>query len=271
MHGRTERRTRGGHGVPGDFTGRHRGPGRLPGPVGVATAVTLLLVMVGVGAAVLPVGLAGTPAPQSPVNDAGATPTGADGIGILGDASTPSAWPTTATPPSASANPTTAIPPSASAKPTTTPSRTTSPTSPRTPSGAPTATSGGADSHEEQVVEIVNSERVANGCDTVTVNAKLADSARLHSQDQAAHDKMSHVGSDGSSFVDRARAAGYASPIGENVAMGYPTPGAVMDAWMNSQGHRANILNCGAQAIGVGIAANADGRLYWTQVFGAVV
>lgn len=58
--------------------------------------------------------------------------------------------------------------------------------------------------------------------------------------------------------------------MSENVAMGYASPTAVMDGWMNSQGHRTNILNCDAKAIGVGIAANSAGRLYWTQMFGTV-
>ncbi|WP_326560445.1 CAP domain-containing protein [Micromonospora sp. NBC_01796] len=252
MQGRTERRAHGGgraqrHSAPENFTGRHRDPRRLPGPVGVATAVTLLLVMFGVGAAVMPIGLASAP---------DAAPTGepvteAVGVGILGAAPTP----TTASP-------------SPSARRTTPPPA--RPTPSRTPSRAPKATSGGADSREAQVVEIVNQERAANGCSSVSMNNKLAEAARLHSEDQAAHDKMSHDGSDGSSFVDRAKEAGYNNPMSENVAMGYASPTAVMDGWMNSQGHRTNILNCDAKAIGVGIAANSAGRLYWTQMFGTV-
>jgi len=120
------------------------------------------------------------------------------------------------------------------------------------------------------VLAIVNQERSANGCGTVKINAKLATSARQHSADQAANDKMSHTGSDGSSFVQRAQRAGYQNAIGENVAAGYRTPAAVMEGWMNSPGHRANILNCQAKAIGIGVVAAADGTLYWTQVFGSV-
>jgi uncharacterized protein YkwD len=120
------------------------------------------------------------------------------------------------------------------------------------------------------VLTIVNRERAANGCGSVVINSDLAEAARLHSQDQGEHTNMSHTGSDGSDFVERARRAGYTNPIGENVAMGYATPTAVMDGWMNSSGHRANILNCNAKAMGVGVATGADGRLYWTQVFGSV-
>lgn len=120
------------------------------------------------------------------------------------------------------------------------------------------------------MLTIVNRERAANGCGAVVVNSELAEAARLHSQDQGEHANMSHTGSDGSDFVERARRAGYRNPIGENVAMGYETPAAVMDGWMNSSGHRANILNCDAKAMGVGVATGTDGRLYWTQMFGSV-
>lgn len=55
--------------------------------------------------------------------------------------------------------------------------------------------------------------------------------------------------------------------VGENVAMGYTSPEAVMKGWMNSSGHRANIMNRGYVKIGVGVAKGSDGRLYWTQNF----
>lgn len=255
MHGRTERRAHDDgaqrHAAPENLAGRHRGPRRLAGPVGLATSVTLLLVLFGVGAALMPTGVPGAAEP-APVADPVGDPAG---VGILGAAPTPSAAPTSASP-------------SPVARPTTPAAR---PTPSRTPSRAPKVTGAGADSREAQVVEIVNRERAANGCGSVSINSRLAEAARLHSEDQAVHDKMSHDGSDGSLFVDRARRAGYTSPMSENVAMGYASPTAVMDGWMNSQGHRTNILNCGAKAIGVGIAANSAGRLYWTQVFGTAV
>ena len=103
------------------------------------------------------------------------------------------------------------------------------------------------------------------------MNSRLATAARLHSADQAAHNEMSHTGSDGSSPWARARRAGYQQAIGENVAVGYRTPEAVMTGWMNSPGHRANILNCDARAIGVGVAAARNGTLYWTQMFGSAL
>jgi uncharacterized protein YkwD len=86
----------------------------------------------------------------------------------------------------------------------------------------------------------------------------------------ARHNMLSHEGSDGSSPWDRAERAGYDAALSENVAMGYPTAETVMEAWMKSQGHRDNILNCEAKAVGVGLARTADGTAYWTQMFGRV-
>lgn len=159
-------------------------------------------------------------------------------------------------------------------------SRTPAPTRARTPAASRATTraaatngdsSAAAGNQQEQVVAIVNRERAAAGCAPVQINERLTAAAQQHSEDQAANNTMSHTGSDGSNFVERARRAGYQDPIGENVAMGYRTPEAVMDGWMNSDGHRRNILNCQARAIGVGVAAASDGALYWTQVFGATV
>jgi uncharacterized protein YkwD len=80
-----------------------------------------------------------------------------------------------------------------------------------------------------------------------------------------------HTSPDGRSPFDRMRAAGYAGNLmGENIAAGQPTPAAVMDAWMHSPGHRANILNCQFTEIGVGVSSRAGSpyRIYWTQDFG---
>ncbi len=82
---------------------------------------------------------------------------------------------------------------------------------------------------------------------------------------------MSHTGSNGSSFVDRAHAAGYRgwSSLAENVAAGYRDVNSVMNGWMGSDGHRANLLAPSTQHLGVGRAAAASGTLYWTQKFGS--
>ncbi|MFY1669096.1 CAP domain-containing protein [Plantactinospora sp. WMMB334] len=256
--------------------GRHRRPTSLRGPIGLGVAVTALLGVIGAGAALLPAGLtdapAGTRGNESAVEAAGpeepidlATPEPAD---VDEETPGPTTTPTT-TRTSPKPRVTTTAPK---------PARTSAPPARRTPGGSGSdpgpgsgsgASGAGSSSQETQVLTIVNRERAANGCAAVVINNDLAEAARLHSQDQAENTDMSHTGSDGSDFVERARRAGYDRPIGENVAMGYRDAAAVMEGWMNSSGHRANILNCDARAMGVGVATGPDGRLYWTQMFGS--
>ncbi|MCA9997838.1 MAG: CAP domain-containing protein [Anaerolineales bacterium] len=128
---------------------------------------------------------------------------------------------------------------------------------------------------EQDVLTLVNSERAKVGCGALTANDKLVAAARGHSQDMAANDFFSHTGSNGSSPGDRIEAQGYNwSTWGENIAAGYTTPADVMGGWMDSPGHRDNILNCSFTEIGIGYVYNAndagavDYRHYWTQVFG---
>ncbi|GIF43459.1 CAP domain-containing protein [Actinoplanes xinjiangensis] len=121
---------------------------------------------------------------------------------------------------------------------------------------------------EGEINRLVNDQRTGNGCEVLTVNDQLATAARDHSAWMAETGTLSHTGKDGSTFVMRAQAAGYAQPSAENIAMGYRTAAEVVDGWMNSAGHRANILNCESTTVGVGIANTADGTPYYTQVFG---
>jgi len=79
---------------------------------------------------------------------------------------------------------------------------------------------------------------------------------------------FSHDSPDGKTPWDRAEAAGYPDPSGENIARGYPDARSVVKAWMHSAGHRANILNCDSKAIGVGVELNTEDGPYWTQMFG---
>ncbi|MFF4419594.1 CAP domain-containing protein [Streptomyces sp. NPDC001549] len=117
-----------------------------------------------------------------------------------------------------------------------------------------------------QVLALVNQERASAGCQAVSLNAKLTKAAQDHSADMASHSNMSHTGSDGSDPGARITRAGYTwSTYGENVAYGYSTPEKVMEGWMNSQGHRENILNCSFKEIGIGLAQPGS---YWTQDFG---
>jgi len=123
-----------------------------------------------------------------------------------------------------------------------------------------------ASSAQDEVVDLVNSERAKVGCSPVKVNAKLTKAAQDHSEDMAEHSNMSHTGSDGSQPGDRIERAGYSwSTYGENVAYGYSSPKSVMEGWMNSSGHKANILNCDFKEIGVGLSGSDN---YWTQDFG---
>lgn len=78
---------------------------------------------------------------------------------------------------------------------------------------------------------------------------------------------MGHTGSDGSSAADRISANGGSFQTwGENVAAGYGSAAGVIDGWMNSSGHRENILNPSMTQIGIAVAIAADGTLYWTMV-----
>ena len=93
--------------------------------------------------------------------------------------------------------------------------------------------------------------------------------AQAHSQDMATRNYFDHNTPEGKSPFDRMTAAGYAfSSAAENIAAGQRTPADVVTAWMNSAGHRANILNCGLTQIGVGYATGGSYGVYWTQDFG---
>ncbi|GGU86201.1 hypothetical protein GCM10010260_19040 [Streptomyces filipinensis] len=163
---------------------------------------------------------------------------------------------------------TTAVPaaPAAPSTPKAAPS--TPKAAPSTPKATPstpkaTATASGV---VARIVQLVNAERAKAGCQALTLNPALTKAAQAHSADMAAHQNMSHTGSDGSSPGDRITGAGYNwSAYGENVAYGYATADEVMAGWMSSPGHRANILNCSFQEIGVGLAQPGS---YWTQDFG---
>lgn len=121
---------------------------------------------------------------------------------------------------------------------------------------------------EAQVLSLVNRERTAAGCPAIHVDARLATAARLHSQDMADQDYFDHTSLDGRLPFDRIAAAGYPDGSAENIAAGQADAEAVMDSWMNSAGHRANILDCGNRAIGVGVGRGGSYGIYWTQTFG---
>ena len=143
------------------------------------------------------------------------------------------------------------------------PTTTTTTTAPTTTTTAPTPPS----SQVEQVVMITNQRRAENGRALLTMNVALNNAAQGHSNYQASINTMTHTGAGGTNAGQRIAAAGYSwSAWGENVAYGYPDAASVMNAWMNSSGHRANILNGNFTEIGVGLAYTSDGRPYWTMV-----
>ncbi|MFE3457477.1 CAP domain-containing protein [Nocardiopsis aegyptia] len=130
-------------------------------------------------------------------------------------------------------------------------------------SGGSGDTVAAASSQVARVVEIVNSERSDAGCGSLRVDDRLTAAAQEHSEDMDARGYMAHENPDGEGPGDRAARHGYDAWGAENVAKGQRNAEQVMDAWMNSEGHRANILNCDLVAIGVGESGNA-----WTQMFG---
>lgn len=120
-------------------------------------------------------------------------------------------------------------------------------------------------SFEEQVVALVNEQRAANGLQPLTLNSALSNAARAKSQDMHDNHYFAHESPTyGSPFEMLASFGISYRAAGENIAMGYATPEAVMNAWMNSSGHRANILNASYTQIGVGYVADGN---YWTQEF----
>jgi uncharacterized protein YkwD len=154
------------------------------------------------------------------------------------------------------------------------PSRTPKPTaSSKKPAPSPpsrTATTSAAPhgnaALEAQVLTLVNKVRATGGCKALTSNSRLVLAARRHSQFMADSGKHGHDGIGDGTPQDRIEKAGYSwRGWGENIAWGYRTADSVMDGWMNSAGHRANILNCSYREIGVGVDS---GGTNWTQDFG---
>lgn len=230
--------------MPASFSaGGHRRQ-RLPG-AGVLLVLLAVVSLLLASAVATTVVLTSSPAP---------VPAGVDGIGTAPPAGT-SASPTASPEPSPTAT--------ASSPATTAPS-TPSPT----PETTAPPTTDPVTAMEDEVVALTNAERKAAGCGALHIDDRLHAAARAHSEDMARYDYFDHTGRDGSSPSDRAARAGYPGGVGENIAVGYRTPQDVMQGWMGSDGHRANLLNCDYVAIGVGLAYDSGGRPYWTQDFG---
>jgi uncharacterized protein YkwD len=114
------------------------------------------------------------------------------------------------------------------------------------------------------VLELVNQFR-SGFCAPLRLDSRLTRSAQDHTSDMADRGYFSHTGQDGRDSGQRMRDAGYPSPGGENIAQGPRSAEDVFAAWMNSSGHRDNILNCSYSTMGLGLDTRG---WYWTQDFG---
>ncbi|WP_228976866.1 CAP domain-containing protein [Streptomyces sp. DH12] len=184
----------------------------------------------------------------------------------------------TAAPKPPAPSPTPPAKPSRTKTPPPAPERTTPPPAPRpTPSApapqrtsappAPQSPTSRAMAAEAAVLALVNQERATFGCGPVRASTDLGDLARAYSQDMAERGFFAHTDPDGDDPWARAAQAGVEGLAAENIARGQADAKAVMDAWMNSEGHRANILNCDLKRLGVGVHFGPGGP-WWTQNFG---
>lgn len=121
-------------------------------------------------------------------------------------------------------------------------------------------------SFARQVVELVNQERAKAGVSPLTIDTGLESAALVRTRE--IQTSFSHTRPNGNSFATAIQEAGVTyRRSGENIAWGQRTPEAVVNAWMNSEGHRANILNKNFSRIGVGYLTNGSKTPYWVQLF----
>ena len=121
---------------------------------------------------------------------------------------------------------------------------------------------------ENEVIRLTNIERAKYGLSSLKANWELSRVARYKSQDMIDSEYFDHTSPIyGDPFTMMTNFGIKYSTAGENIAYGYRTAQAVVDGWMNSPGHRANILNSNFTQIGVGYAKSANGTIYWTQQF----
>lgn len=120
---------------------------------------------------------------------------------------------------------------------------------------------------EQEVVRLVNADRASRGLGEVRCDPAMTAVARGHSSDMCTRGYFDHTGLDGRDPFDRLRDGGVRfSSAGENIAWGQGSAAEVHDAWMNSAGHRRNILDGDYARIGVGLD-RCGGDMYWTEVF----
>lgn len=141
-----------------------------------------------------------------------------------------------------------------------------------TNTGSNTSTDNGgtvkASSQAQQVTSLVNKERAAAGLNALTLDAALSKVAQAKAEDMAKNGYFSHTSPTYGSPFDMMKSFGIKySAAGENIAKGQKSADSVMNAWMNSSGHKANILGSSYEKIGVGYTTDAQGNTYWVQMF----
>ena len=130
------------------------------------------------------------------------------------------------------------------------------------------ANTNGFSKEQVEVLNLVNKERKANGLKPLTLNKELSNVANIKSRDMIEKGYFDHTSPTYGSPFDMMKKFNISyNTAGENIAMGQKTPSEVMNSWMNSSGHRANILNSTYTELGVGIQKDSNGTIYWTQMF----
>ncbi len=180
---------------------------------------------------------------------------------------TPSATPTPTRSTTAPSRGTTRTP-----KPSPKPTRT-SPSHTSTPKPTTTKPAPVGGTMENQVLQLTNNERQKAGCGPLRTNSALARAAEDHAADMVDNHYFDHNSQDGRSPFDRMKTAGFkGGSMAENIAVGYSSAAAVVKGWMNSEGHRKNMLNCSYSMIGIGYDSGQVkpdwGNGSWVQDFG---
>jgi uncharacterized protein YkwD len=121
---------------------------------------------------------------------------------------------------------------------------------------------------QRQVLALVNENRRRGGCDGLTLDRRLIVAANRHAADMARRGYFAHRSPNGQGAGDRVEDAGYDwSRYSENIARGQDSPAEVVNGWMNSPGHRENIMDCRLHQMGVGLAFDRENTAYWVQDF----
>ncbi|MDO8984522.1 CAP domain-containing protein [Cypionkella sp.] len=131
---------------------------------------------------------------------------------------------------------------------------------------------------EDQVLAAVNKARAGAGCSALTVNAKLVAAAKGHAKAMAEQNFFGHASKNGAKFSSRIKAQGYRfSKVAENIGAGQSAAVGIMQDWMDSAGHRKNILDCALSETGIAVVYQPDDaplkgqkyamKYYWVEVF----